>query len=160
MRIKIASLNVKGRASGSLNKWHHMPQLMRNRQIGILAAQETHIMDEVESNFKELFGRTHRLVHSPDPETRNAKGVAFVLNRGMVYADNIKINILVPGRALMIVIPWKGDRWLTILNIYVPNDLRETREFWTTIRDGLYTTNLAKPDIMLGDFNLVEDALD
>lgn len=66
-RTKVASLNIKGWMSGNLNKWHHIPQLMRDHQIGILAVQETHLMDELAAEFNTLFERSHELVYSPDP---------------------------------------------------------------------------------------------
>ena len=160
MRTKIASLNIKGRMSGSLNKWWHIPQLMRDLQIGILAVQEMHLTAELAAEFNELFANSHELIHSPDPESRNTRGVAFVLNKRMVKTDDLKMEVLVPGRAILVSIPWRNDSRLVILNIYVPNVPGETREFWLRVRNGLRATRALKLDIMLGDFNLVEDALD
>ena len=40
---------------------------MRNRGIGVLAIQETHLTDELADQFATLFGNTFTLFHSPDP---------------------------------------------------------------------------------------------
>lgn len=83
-RIKIASLNIKGRRSGDIDKWMHIPQLMRERRIGILTAQETHLTDEIAEQFETIFRDHLMLLHSPDPETRNAKGIAIVIDKRMI----------------------------------------------------------------------------
>ena len=159
-RTKIALLNIKGQMSGSLNKWHHVPRLMRDLQIGVLVVQETHLTAELAAEFNGLFENSHELIHSLDPGSRNARGVAFVLNKRLVRTNDLKMEVLVPGRAILLSIPWRNDSRLVILNIYVPNVPGETREFWSKVQNGLQVAHSLKPDIMLGDFNLVEDALD
>ncbi|KAH7903930.1 hypothetical protein BJ138DRAFT_979434, partial [Hygrophoropsis aurantiaca] len=42
--------------------------------------------------------------------------------------------------------------------IYAPNDTQENEEFWVELEDKLKQT--PRPDVVLGDFNLVEDGLD
>ena len=83
-RINLASLNIKGRRSGEIEKWLHVPQIMREGRIGLLAVQETHLTDDLVNQFDTLFGNKFMLVHSPDPATRNAKGVAIVINRRLM----------------------------------------------------------------------------
>lgn len=72
----------------------------------------------------------------------------------------METKTLVPGRVMLILVPWKDGSRLVALNIYAPNKLREMGEFWTTIRDKLREMRPTRLDIMLGDFNLIEDALD
>lgn len=120
-RIKIASLNIKGRNSGNFEKWFHIPQLMREHRIGILAAQETHLTDDLADRFNTTFERSFLLIHSPDPDTRNARGVAFVINRSLMRMENLRVEVLAQGRALMLSVPWKDDTQLTVLNMYAPN---------------------------------------
>ena len=79
--IKMASLNIKGRRSGEVDKWMHIPQIMREKRIGILAVQETHLTDEIAQQFNNLFSNTLSLIFSPDPTTCNARGIALVLNK-------------------------------------------------------------------------------
>jgi exonuclease III len=50
---------------------------------------------------------------------------------------------------------------LTILNVYGPNESRESQNFWKEIK--AYFENhpsTLKPDVLAGDFNFVEDAMD
>ena len=51
---------------------------------------------------------------------------------------------------------------ITILNVYAPNAPHENRDFWTKLNEMFKQPEkkLKKPDLMLGDFNLVEDAID
>ena len=79
-RLRVASLNISGRKSGSVHKWHHVQQLMREWWVGIMAFQETHLTVDLAAEFNELFGCSQMLVHSPDPENTNARGVTFVIN--------------------------------------------------------------------------------
>ncbi|EKM50886.1 uncharacterized protein PHACADRAFT_103486, partial [Phanerochaete carnosa HHB-10118-sp] len=69
---------------------------------------------------------------------------------------------LVTGRAILLSIPWQNDCTLHLLNVYAPNDPTENQRFWSQLLEH-WTTNHSPPpkaDIMLGDFNLVEDKLD
>jgi ribonuclease HI/exonuclease III len=159
-RIRIASLNIKGRRSGEIDKWMHLPQLMRDGGIGVMAVQEAHLTDELAEQFEGLFGNTFTLHHSPDPTTRNARGVAVVLNRRIIRADEATSTVLVPGRAMVTYVPWHDDQYIKILTIYAPNVPREAKEFWEAINTKINQSPNLNPDVMLGDFNIVEDALD
>ena len=159
-KLKVASLNIKGRNAGGTNKWFHIPQVMREGGIGLMAVQETHLTDELAGQFRELFKQSFELVYSPDPTTRNAKGVAFVINKGMIRTEDMETRVLIPGRAMTLTIPWKNGIKLTALNVYAPNCPKEMRQFWKETQDQLRQPPTTKPDIMMGDFNLVEDALD
>ena len=55
---------------------------------------------------------------------------------------------------------WHNDSKINILAVYSPNAPTEIRDFWKMIIDKTTEELLLKPDIVLGDFNLVEDALD
>ncbi|KAF9784120.1 Endonuclease/exonuclease/phosphatase, partial [Thelephora terrestris] len=141
-------------------KWFHVPQIIRENGIGILAVQETHLTDELAEQFHTLFDSRLVLHHSPDPETRNAKGIALILNKRMVKTDQATTTVIVPGRAITLTLPWQENERINILAVYSPNAQAEIREFWKTINAKLETNPTLKPDIVLGDFNLVEDAID
>ncbi|KAF8240551.1 hypothetical protein L208DRAFT_1528123, partial [Tricholoma matsutake] len=47
-----------------------------------------------------------------------------------------------------------------ILGIYAPNSVNENQQFWSDIVSKLRDPLVPPPDILLGDFNFVEDALD
>jgi len=159
-RVLVASLNIKGRRSGDIDKWMHVPQVMREQNIGILAVQETHLTDELANQFRTLFENRFALFHSPDPESRNARGIAIVLNKKVIRTTEIETYTIVPGRAMAMTIPWHDNQKLKILAIYAPNAPQETRIFWKTISKAINENPNLAPNIMLGDFNLVEDALD
>ena len=59
---------------------------------------------------------------------------------------------------MLVSIPWHHNTEIHVLVIYAPNAVNENQTFWSDIQSKL--RDLAPPDIMLGDFNFVEDALD
>lgn len=133
---------------------------MRSNGIGILALQETHLTDPHVLQLHSLFGKRLRIFHSSDPEEPNARGVALVLNHEKINPETVSQHIIVPGRALLSCIPWSNSQNINILTIYAPNQTNKNRDFWETLKNKWENSNLPIPDIMLGDFNLVEDALD
>jgi Endonuclease/Exonuclease/phosphatase family len=140
-------------------KWFHINQLLCNGKIGILALQETHTTDALVSSLHSLFGKQLLIFHSMDPDSPNSKGVAIVLNKEILHTDNVQIHDIIPGCALLLSVPWHTSI-LTILAIYAPNPPAENCDFWLALHQKWNDLNLPKPDIMLGDFNLVEEALD
>ncbi|EKM57928.1 uncharacterized protein PHACADRAFT_89185, partial [Phanerochaete carnosa HHB-10118-sp] len=73
-----------------------------------------------------------------------------------------QIHILIPGRALLLSIPWQSDRTIHLLNVYASNDPSDNQCFWTQLSD-IWELNkplIPKANIMLNDFNLIEDELD
>ena len=159
-KMCIASLNIKGRRSGKIDKWMNVPQMMRERNIGILAVQETHLTDELADQFETLFGNWLSLIFSPDPNTRNVRGIAIILNKKAVRTEDSKTTVIIPGRAISVTIPWYNNQYINVLAIYAPNVLSETREFWKKIHSMVRSNPNLKPDVTLGDFNLVEDTID
>ncbi|KAG1850502.1 Endonuclease/exonuclease/phosphatase, partial [Suillus tomentosus] len=135
--------------------------IMRERKIGILCLQETHLNEEHKTQIDTLFSRRMRMINSKDP-TRpgTSAGVAFVINRELTNADNAETFELIPGRAMALKIKWHNNDNLTILNIYAPNNTSQHPEFWGKINEKWQEKNLPPPDFMLGDFNLTEDPLD
>jgi hypothetical protein len=67
---------------------------------------------------------------------------------------------MIPGRALLARIPWHGDLLLTVLNIYTPNNHTESEAFFKELKLKFETKAFPLPDLMMGDFNVVEDAID
>ncbi|KIM39174.1 hypothetical protein M413DRAFT_29721 [Hebeloma cylindrosporum] len=56
--------------------------------------------------------------------------------------------------------PWQGDSVINILAIYAPNTPQENAAFWSELSDKWEPGGLPIPDVMLGDFNMVEEAID
>lgn len=108
-----------------------------------------------------VYGRNLKLLNSSDLERTGASaGVALVLNRATTNVDDTQFTEIKPGHAIMITTKWHGTEALTILNIYAPNSPAHHPAFWEHITHEIAHRRLPKPDIVLGDFNLVEDTID
>ncbi|KAF9234529.1 Endonuclease/exonuclease/phosphatase [Melanogaster broomeanus] len=141
---------MKGRFHHGSDKWLHINQVIRDQKIGILALQETHLSKLEENSINQIF---QDRLHLP-----NARGVAIVINKQLTNWKGVQTFELIPGRAVLAKLPWHKDACLNVLNIYAPNDSSTNAEFWELLLMKMEMN--PKPDILLGDFNLVEDALD
>jgi ribonuclease HI/exonuclease III len=164
--VHLATLNMKGRNSvvdGVItSKWGDIENMMKTRRIGILAVQETHLTPEDVEDLMGLHQRRLIILNSADPErpTQSA-GVAFVVNREVVHTDDIEVEVLIPGRAMLLGITWREGQRLTVLNVYAPNDKLAQIAFWDKLHDAWGGGRARrKPDFMMGDFNAVEDPID
>ncbi|TEB21312.1 DNase I-like protein [Coprinellus micaceus] len=135
---------------------------MRKRKLGVLAVQETHLKNGDLDALNERMKSKIFIINSGNPNRPNANGVAIILNRQTTAWAETQKWVLVPGRALMVQFPWKnGGEHRTILNVYAPNDARENETFWKELASKWDGRNPPpKPDIMLGDMNIVEDSID
>ena len=161
--LLIGSLNMNGRGNiAAMNsKWSAVNQILRARKMGILALQETHLAEEEAATVKRLYGRRIHIIHLADPEKpTSARGVAIIINREMMDVNGVQSTTLIPGRAIMSTLHWHADHKLTILNVYAPNPATDNAEFWNELHHIFTTKRLRRPDIMAGDFNIVEEAMD
>ena len=162
--VKLATLNISGRGSFSQdhanNKWQALNQIVRNSKIGIMALQETHLDEALVERIHSIYGRRMRVYASAAPRSINAQGVAFLLNREIVDVSEVKVTCLVPGRAIYMETKWHAEKYIHILNVYAPNARSENARFWTSVNEAMRQRRLRKPDVLLGDFNVTEDALD
>ena len=156
--MKIASLNMRGRFYNGTDKWLHINQLVHDDKIAILTLQETHLTQEQTDNINTMFQDTLHVIASVDPENHAARGVTMVINKRLLGVRDIDHYELHPGRALLVSIPWHLQDRINILNVYAPNDPTCSAELWERIHEGII--NLPQPDVILGDFNFVEDPLD
>jgi hypothetical protein len=78
----------------------------------------------------------------------------------VIDTNDIAMSPIIPGRAIIINIPWDSDKKLNILVIYAPNSPRDNKDFWNEICTKIEANPTTRPDVMLGDFNMVEDPLD
>ena len=83
-----------------------------------------------------------------------------MLNKKLTNIKGVKQQNIIPGRAMLITLPWHSDLSLTILNVYAPNAHNENQIFWESLDLEWERQGLPNPDIMIGDFNIVEDAID
>ncbi|KAJ7821067.1 Endonuclease/exonuclease/phosphatase [Mycena leptocephala] len=131
---------------------------MRNKKIGILALQETHLSPKDVDDVHRLFGKRLQVFATIDPASPQSKGVAIVINKDLSNIIGITEREIIPGRALHLTIPWHADKKMTVLAAYAPNDPVENAQFLYNLEEK--TRNLNKPDICLGDWNMVEDPID
>lgn len=164
--IKIATLNMNGahtnsESSSSFEKWAEINAVMKRERIAILALQETHLDDQQLSGVNRLFGKRLAIYNSPDPSNpRATAGVAFALNKDLISSQNLKIMELVKGRAVALKTTWNNQEETMLINVYAPNRRSEHGPFWESIEAARQRHHLRKPDFVLGDFNLTEDAID
>ncbi|KAF8061861.1 Endonuclease/exonuclease/phosphatase [Lyophyllum atratum] len=138
---------------------------MREKRIGILLVQETHLTDERRDEIESLFEKRLKLFTSYDPDNPSGRGgVAVVLNRSLTNVQGVRSTEIIPGRALLIQTNWHLEEKMSILVVYAPNvtstDGRENAAFWTEIREFFTARPNLKVDLMAGDLNMVEDLVD
>ncbi len=158
----VGTLNMRGigngRTTGAPDKWLSINQVMRDNRVAALALQETHITQEKADRLNELFASNLKIMVSPDQTSPSAaKGVAVVINKKIVNEAEVSCRVLVPGRAMKVQIPWTRGTKVTILAVYAPNDHSESESFWDRLSREIGPERI---DLMLGDMNLVENALD
>ena len=141
-------------------KWYEILGVIYSSRTAILAIQESHLTDDLAANISKTFDTKLALFHSPLPDNRNAAGVAIVINKALLKADGVTCEEIIPGRAILASIPWHANSTIKILNVYAPNDPPNNEKFWSSLNEITSSNPHLKPDIMLGDFNLVEDSLD
>ena len=83
-----------------------------------------------------------------------------MLNKEITNIKGLQQQTVIPGWAILLALPWHSDLSLTILNVYFPNVHSESQAFWKSLGLEWDRQGLPPPDIMLGDFNIVEDAID
>ncbi|PPQ66475.1 hypothetical protein CVT24_007049, partial [Panaeolus cyanescens] len=102
------------------------------------------------------------IINSYDPLQTNAKGVTIILNKHRTRWKEAKSTEIVPGRAILVTFPAHLQQNVTILAIYAPNDDAQQITLWEQLHE-IYETGRSghnKPDLLLGDFNLVEGRID
>ncbi|KAK0504204.1 hypothetical protein EDD18DRAFT_1026131, partial [Armillaria luteobubalina] len=140
-------------------RWMHINQVIREEKIGILAVQEAHLTAERKELIEKIFPKL-RVEISEDPDSPTARaGVAIVLNRRLTNWSTVKIREVIPGRAMMIQLEWHRGKKLTVMCVYAPNVTEhqgsENAQFWLDLEERLQGNQNMKPDVIMGDFNMV-----
>ena len=159
--IMIATLNINGGGTPQTReKWQHIDQLLRSRRVGILVVQETHLREETVNSLHKQFHQCLHIINSSVPEHPNVMGVTVVLNKNLVAWKEAKEYVLVPGRAILVSVPWYKDCVINVIAVYAPNRESDNASSWDLLRRKWLTNEFPKPDILLGDFNCVEANID
>ncbi|TFK80514.1 DNase I-like protein, partial [Polyporus arcularius HHB13444] len=166
--IQFGSLNING--FGNLlrdhpdNKWGKLYRVMSEHRIGILFLQETHLTDERVASIHSMFARKIRVFHSANPDAPTQRdGVAIVLNSRYVSTKEAKAVEIVPGKAIQLTLTCQGGDIKSFLCIYAPTSTGTTdrkRFFEEVCKYYDEHPECPRPQLMAGDFNNVEDALD
>ncbi|KNZ74791.1 hypothetical protein J132_06011, partial [Termitomyces sp. J132] len=160
----IGTLNLRGfRTTGSLkseSKWNHINQLIRDKKIGILMVQETHLMDVRKEDAEKLFGKRMKILHSCDPENPMSKGgVAVVLNCNLINTQGAELTEIILGRAILVSTNWHKEEVINILVVYAPNmtedDGRKNGSFWRELKQYFIDNPNIRVDVLAGDMNMV-----
>ena len=97
-------------------------------------------------------------MHSADPDNPSRKGgVTIAVNKGLINVKDITHQVVIPGRVTMIEIPWNESDKLRIMNVYAPATNAEKADFWKSLQENIGDNENLRPDIMMGDLNLVEN---
>ena len=150
----IATLNMNGRASpdcrpGPLSKWTMIYRVLWEKKISILCLQETHLENKHVQRIETLFGRHLKVMNSKYPTNPSSTaGVAFVVNKELVNTLSMTTTELIPGQAMILTINWHDN-----------NSPHAHAYFWSKIQNNL-DHHPHRPDLLLGDFNVIEDAID
>ncbi|THU78834.1 hypothetical protein K435DRAFT_586815, partial [Dendrothele bispora CBS 962.96] len=139
-------------------------QLMREKRLGVLMLQETHMDGERGQEVEAAFSKRLKVFCSGNPTSPHTKeGVAIILNKEHVNVNNTEQTEIVPGRAMLIKMNWHNGRKLNICVVYAPNvngsNGHENAEFWKTIHQYFEQNPSKKPDILAGDMNVVESGM-
>ncbi|KAJ7191980.1 Endonuclease/exonuclease/phosphatase, partial [Mycena pura] len=162
----LAAFNINGTKASSLksrkHKWHQLHRLIFEEQIGVAIVSETHLSAAQTQEIEESHMKKRlRIYNSQYPENPAAKGIAIVVNRELMNIDGIKVHYLIPGKAMLAVIPYHGKSTHTVLALYGPTESAAAKvAFYDRLCELYLTTDLPVPDSVSGDFNLVEDARD
>ncbi|EJD46006.1 hypothetical protein AURDEDRAFT_31499, partial [Auricularia subglabra TFB-10046 SS5] len=83
-------------------------------------------------------------------------------NRTLTNSDSTETAVIVPGRVITVRFEWHRGDFLTIMAVYAPTNPSENKAMWSKVISKLKedTYKLPFPDILLGDFNFVEDEID
>src|SRR5882762_9793378 len=141
-------------------KWQHINQLLHDKQLSVLAIQETHLTPAIVSSLHSQFHSRLHILSSTDPAHPNSKGVVLVFNKHLTCWKDVTQTEIIPGHALLASIPWEGDHPLTILAIYAPNNPSENASFFNSLSSTWIQNYHPLVDILLSDFNMVKDPID
>ncbi len=101
------------------------------------------------------------MLHSEDPNSPNARGVAIVLNKEITEVENMNAIEIIPGHALLLETCWHRTERLSILGVYAPVNPVQNAKFWSDIKKFFEDNpDMRRPNVMAGDMNITEDPID
>ncbi|KAK0496965.1 hypothetical protein EDD18DRAFT_1309406 [Armillaria luteobubalina] len=135
--------------------------MMKTKQIGILIVGEAHLNDERKASIEGMPRNRLHILHSENPSSPNASGIAIVFNKEITKMQNVTATEIIQGWAILLETTWHGTEKLSILGVYAPVNPAENARFWSEINQFFQDNpRLSKPDVMVGDMNITEDPAD
>ncbi|KAJ7580886.1 hypothetical protein C8J56DRAFT_794918, partial [Mycena floridula] len=152
------------------HKWQDIHCIIKMERIGIPGVFASHLSprqtQEIQTSF---YGERMKIYSTIDPEHPDSAGgndvcpwcVAMVLNKELTNTQGVKVWYLIPGRAILMTIPWHGKETITILFVYPLNDtMTNNAAFWRQLIQIFLESDIPIPDSMMGDMNVTEDKID
>ncbi len=133
---------------------------MLAKKITILSILESHSDNLQINNLNACFGPNLHFTHMSNREHPQSGGIVIVMNLNKIHKTPSNITEINPRRAISYMINWPENSQTKLLTVYVPNAPLENASFWSHITTSIKENPSIKPDIILGDFNMVEDAKD
>ena len=156
--VRIASLNVRGRAYGNRkDKWKDLTTMIRKNNILVLAIQESHLNEEEAEKLRE---RHPKLIIESNGKEMNKEGVAFVMNKDLMVGKTWTHTSLTVGRVSRLQINCGQGLNLDLINVYGPNDEAEKPDFIKSLNEDMKWAEDMENPVLLGDFNFVEEEVD
>ncbi|EJD40380.1 hypothetical protein AURDEDRAFT_127705 [Auricularia subglabra TFB-10046 SS5] len=163
--LKLVSENIRGRSSARIAgnfKWKSIAEDMRANKIGVMALQETHLTEEHVDDLNRFHSHIKVWNTAMEDNPSGSGGVSLVFNKLLTNVNTVEVHEIVPGRAILATWEWhRGDK-LIVMAVYAPTDRSKNEKFWTQVKKKVQETRgkFPKPDVVLGDFNMVEDEID
>jgi exonuclease III len=135
---------------------------MREKKLAILVLQETHLTKERKCELERWFPKLLIITSYDHDNPSERADIAVVLHKDLTLTENVSMTEIEQGRVIIVQTRWHtNEKPLSILAIYAPNDGVESENFFRDVKGFLEDQNqLRNPDLMLGDFNMVEEAID
>ncbi|KAF8256345.1 Endonuclease/exonuclease/phosphatase [Lactarius quietus] len=134
---------------------------MKENRLAILALQETHLDEPLIHSINKCFGKRITVIYSQLPANPCLSArVAFVINKALIVARDMEKVELIEGRAMAIKFKWHENNDIILINVYPPNEKEDHHNFWEQVDSRRRAKGLRCPDMLLGDFNVTEDAID
>lgn len=157
--IRIGTLNIHGKQDkNKQSKLKNIQSIMRKEKIAILAIQETRMDDETVERLEKTIPGTI-IINNGNSSAK--EGVAYLINKKLFSGKSCTYEHipLIQNRLSALIITWKEDKYI-IMNAYAPNENAAKAQFINQIKEKRGTLPKDIEVIMLGDWNMVEDAMD
>ena len=133
---------------------------MLSKKIAILCVSESHSDNDQITKLNLQYGPNLHFTHTHNTQNPRSKGIVIVTNKNRTKSIPTNIHLISPGRAISFKTNWPENKKISILAVYPPNTPNENANFWKNLLTTIENEPTMQPDIIIGEFNTVEDAAD